>query len=242
MNISNPSSVIPEPKSAILTRNVRTYTPPHCMAILTPAYDNKITRKYSARTVEHKADNKAFLQEELGWITEPKQPIICFPTGITDELGGSLMEQTIEGLLKLPVSIVIRGRGSKKYGEFFTQLMKKNSHRIAIIADDEQHVRWMLAGADIGLFFSSQTDEEDVENCLRYGVIPVALPNEILENYNPVQESGNAFIYEEESAWLCFGSLVRALETFKFPFDWRTIQRHAMEKMDRKGVALQVSA
>ncbi len=204
------------------------------MPILTPAYDNKIARKYSARTAEHKGENKTALQEELRWIAEPKQPVICFPAGITDALGGELMEQTIAGILELPVGIVIRGRGSKKYGEFFTTLTKNASHRIAIIPDDEEHLRSMLAGSDIAIFFSSDTEEEDIANVLRYGVIPVSMPSPLLENYNPVQETGNAFIYEASNPWLCFASLVRALETFKFPYDWRTIQRHAMEGIDQR--------
>jgi glycogen synthase len=206
------------------------------MPSFSPAYDNKITRKYSARTIEHKGENKTALQEELGWINEPKQPIVCFPTGITDALGGALLEEVLPGILELQVSVVIRGRGSKKYGELFTKLSKAHGHRVAIVPDDETHMRKILAGSDMALFFADQNKEE-LENALRYGAIPIAPPSPLLDNYNPVQESGNAFIYQESTMWQCFGSLVRALETFKFPYDWRTIQRHAMESIDRNETA-----
>lgn len=202
------------------------------MPVLSPAYDNKITRKYSARTVEHKMENKTALQESLGWIEEPKQPIVCIASGMTEQLGGKLLEETIEGLLELPVSIVIRGRGSKKYGEYFTKLASEHSHRVAIVADDEEHLRSMLSGSDIAMFFS-EAEGDELENALRYGTIPVSLPNALLQNYNPVQESGNSFVYETPNKWNCFASLVRALETFKFPYDWRTIQKNAMESMER---------
>jgi glycogen synthase len=56
----------------------------------------------------------------------------------------------------------------------------------------------------------------------------------VLDNYNPVQESGNSFVFEKPTVWQCFASVARALETFKFPYDWRTIQRHAIESMDRR--------
>lgn len=203
------------------------------MTILSPAYDNKIVRKYSARTIEHKMENKTALQEELKWIPEPKQPLVCLPSGITDELGGKLLEEVLPGLMELPIGIVIRGRGGKKYGELFTKLSKSAGHRVAILPDDEDSMRKMLAGCDIALFLSG-TDAETVENALRYGVVPVSLPGGALDNYNPVQESGNSFVYEQPTMWQCFGSLVRALETFKFPYDWRTIQRHAIESMDRR--------
>ncbi len=211
------------------------------MPILSPAYDNKIARKYSARTIEHKMENKTSLQEELGWTPEPRQPIVCFPASASDALGGELMKQTLEGILQLPVGLVIRGRGSKKYGEFFTTLTKSHGHRVAILPDDESNLRKMLAGSGLAMFFSKNDEHRKLENALRYGVIPVSLPRESLDNYNPVQESGNAFIYESENPWQCYGSLVRALETFKFPYDWRTIQRHAMESMDRAGAAVKTA-
>ena len=208
------------------------------MTPLSPAYDNKIARKYSARTVEHKVDNKLKLQEELGWVEEPRQAIICVPVGTTDALGGALLEQILPGLLELNVGIVIRGKGSKKYGELFTKLTKIAPHRIAIVPDDELHMRKLLAAADMALFLSDKDEDGELDNCLRYGTIPLSPARDGLQNYNPVQESGNAFVYEESTSWQCFASLVRALETFKFPYDWRTIQRHAMEAMDRKEAAM----
>jgi len=44
------------------------------MPILTPAYDNKIARKYSARTIEHKTENKTALQEELAGSASRSRP------------------------------------------------------------------------------------------------------------------------------------------------------------------------
>lgn len=206
------------------------------MPNLSPAYDNKITRKYSARTIEHKMENKLALQEELGWVQEPKQAIVCLPCGVSDALGGQLLEHLLPGLLELPINIVIRGRGSKKYGELFMNLAKQYKHRIAIMGDDETNMRRMLAGCDIGLFLSDKEGSEELSNTLSYGVIPVSMPNDILEDYNPIQESGNSFIFTAENQWKCFASLVRALETFRFPYDWRTIQRHAMDTVSREEV------
>lgn len=208
------------------------------MPPISPAYDNKIVRKYSARTIEHKADNKAALQEELGWVVEPKQPVVCLPAGLTDAFGGELLTKVVPGFLELPINLVIRGRGSKKYGEFFTSLTKSLGHRVAIVPDDEIHLRKILAGSDIAVFFSENDEDGELENCLRYGVVPVSPARDILENYNPVQETGNSFVFEKPTAWQCFGSLVRALETFKFPYDWRTIERHAMESADKKSAVV----
>lgn len=177
--------------------------------------------------------NKSVLQEELGWVQEPKRPLVCISTGMTDALGGHLLEKMMEGLMELPLELVIRGRGSQKYGALFTDLAKKEKHRVNIVPDDEVTLRKLLAGSDIALFFASTKEvREDIENALAYGVIPVAPEQGTLENYNPIQEAGNSFTYKEHTSWQCFAALVRALETFKFPFDWRTIQRHAMEGVE----------
>ncbi len=202
------------------------------MSPFSPAYDNKIARKYSARTLEEKAKNKGALQQELGWVEEPKRPIVCISTGMTDALGGKLLTDILPGLLELPVSLVILGRGSEKYGKTFTQLEKEQKHRVRILPDDETSLRKMLAGSDIALFLTDKGIQEDTERALRYGVVPVAQESKLLENYNPIQEAGNAFIFEEGTVWQSFAALVRALETFKFPYDWRTIQRHAMESIE----------
>ncbi len=203
------------------------------MLLLSPAYDNKITRKYSAPTIEHKVENKLALQERVGWIEEPKQPVIFLPTAMTDALGGQLLLDLLPGILELSVGLVVRGRGSKKYGEALTKFAKQHSHKIAILPDDELSARQMYAGGDIALFLADHDEDGELQNALSYGAIPVSLPQSILANYNPVQESGNAFVFEHASVWQCFASIVRALETFKFPYDWRTIQRHAMSTVEK---------
>ena len=196
---------------------------------LSPAYDPKIARRYSARTIEHKVENKTALQQELGWPMEPKAPIVCLPAGMSDALGGHLLKEFLPGLLSMPVELLVLGKGSADYGQLFTELAEERGHRIAIIPHDDDHVRKMLAAADIALFLTDPTGLPELESCLQYGVVPIAPECRTLHDYNPVQETGNSFLAAEATPWLTFAALVRALETFKFPFDWRTIQRHGME-------------
>jgi glycogen synthase len=91
----------------------------------------------------------------------------------------------------------------------------------------------MYAAADMALFLAPPKGQEELALCMQFGVVPISLPCDGLEDYDPVQEAGNAFLFAESNPWLCFASLIRALETYKLPFDWRTIQRHAMESCKR---------
>lgn len=201
------------------------------MPTFTPALDPAIARKYDVKSLEGKMQNKAALQEELGWPEERRCALLCLPAGMTDALGGELLKELLPGLLTLKVNIVILGKGSADFGTLFTELANEHPHRIAIIPNKEEMIRRMYAGCDMALFCADASDQPELQHSLRYGVVPITLTNDRLEDYNPNQESGTAFIYNELTPWHAFAALVRALETFRFPFDWKTIQKHCMESI-----------
>lgn len=195
---------------------------------MTPATDQKITQRYTAASLEKKGMNKVSLQEELGWPAEAKRAVVCLPAGMSEKLGGKLLEEVLPGLMSLDIQLLVVGKGSADYGELFTKLSKEHHHRIAILPNDEVSMRKMYAASDIVLFCADPTGMPELNTALSYGVVPISPQTKALENYNPIQESGNAFLYKKETVWDCFGALVRAIETHKFPFDWRTIQKSAM--------------
>lgn len=55
------------------------------------------------------------------------------------------------------------------------------------------------------------------------------MPDPVLENYNPVLEKGNAFIFNESDKWQFFSALVRATENYKFSYDWQNLELAAMD-------------
>ena len=204
------------------------------MTTFSPAADKAIARAYGVQTLEYKVQNKVSLQEELGWPEEPKRAMLCIPSGVSEQLGGKLLEEVLPGLMELPLQILILGKGSSSYGKMLTELAKEHNHRIAIVPNDEKMIRKMYAASDMALFLSNPAAMPELQQCLSYGVVPVAPSLSKLHDYNPNQESGEAFTYEKQTVWHVFAGIVRALETFKFPFDWRTIQRHCMELAERR--------
>ncbi|MDO8648944.1 MAG: hypothetical protein Q7R81_04135 [Candidatus Peregrinibacteria bacterium] len=193
-----------------------------------------IARRYTASTLDQKIQNKTALQEEFGWPAEPKRPMVCLPAGMTDALGGKLLEEVLPGILALDLQILILGKGSAAYGTVFTKLENERKHRIHIMPDEEAAHLAMYAAADISLFLADPASLKELTHCLTFGVVPIAPASKALEEYDPIQENGFAFIYEPTNVWTCYGAVVRALETYRFPFDWRTIQRHCMESIRTK--------
>lgn len=234
-NIPNPQKRNPTPllRPPVFRYNVRIHT--HSMQVLwSPETDAHITARYTQKTLDQKVRNKSVLQKECGWPVESKRPMVCLPMGMTEALGGQVLKAVLPGLLTQSMELLILGKGNKEYGALFTELQKEHGHRIAILPASEASVHKILAASDIAVFLAGVDNSPEVQACLSYGVIPVAPETSSLENYDPVQERGTGFLYApgktaDQTAWSAFAALARALETFKFPFDWRTIQRQCME-------------
>lgn len=184
--------------------------------------------------LDGKAEAKAALQQELGWKKEPRRALLCIPTGMTDELGGALLEDVMPGLLTLPVQIAILGKGSKAYGDYFTRLAADKPHKVGILPNVPKNVAALYAAADMALFCTPPGDGVELEACLSHGVVPLSPASGRLTNYDPNQEAGNAFTYEQLTPWHCFAAAVRAVETYRFPYDWKTIQKNAISMSDEE--------
>ena len=196
----------------------------------TPAYDNKIYQKYSKKTIQNKVKNKIAFCQDFDLPYHKNIPLICITYPLADKNNINIIQDIMNGILEQPVEIAITGIGTEKYQKYFTDLASKNSNKISIIPDNKENKRKIYAAADIILISSDSHDcIQEVKNALSYGVIPIIPSQDFIEDYNPVQEKGNAFTYTKGSPWSFFASFIRAFENFRFPYDWRNIMVSAME-------------
>jgi hypothetical protein len=81
-----------------------------------------------------------------------------------------------------------------------------------------------LSQAHMLLLLSS--DKELLEKAWKKGVVTITFPfNPNIQDYNPNTEKGNSFVYRSINQWEIFAAVVRAVETFKFPYDWKFLTR-----------------
>ena len=195
-----------------------------------PAYDNKIAQKYSKKTIENKLKNKEAFCEEVGLTFDKKVPLICVTYPLTDQNNLAMIQDVMNGILEQPVEIVITSIGTEKYQKYFTHLAEENPEKVAITDASEDEKRKIYAAADI-ILVSTTSDEclEEAQRAMAYGVVPVSPQTELVEDYNPNQERGNAFVYIKDSPWSLFANLIRAQESFRFPFDFKNIKVASME-------------
>jgi starch synthase len=197
---------------------------------ITPAYDNKIYQKYSKKTIQNKDKNKiAFLQDiELPY--HKKVPLICITYPLVDENNVQMILDIMAGILEQPVEVVLTAVGSPKFQHSFTQLADQNHQKMVISDGDETGKRKIYAASDMALIAGENKEcMDEAKNALIYGCVPIMPPANFSENYDPAQEKGNAFIYNAGSPWSMFATFIRALENFRFPYDWKNIQMNGME-------------
>lgn len=82
---------------------------------------------------------------------------------------------------------------------------------------------------DVWLVLSGQLPKE-FALILEHGMVPVMREglHKSAQNYDPVKETGNAFLFDELNEWRIYAALVRAIENFAFPYDWKNIREDAI--------------
>ena len=81
-----------------------------------------------------------------------------------------------------------------------------------------------LLAADMAVVFEEHI--KDMAKIMKKGTVIVGWEKSpALQNYHPNEETGNSFTYSSVNPWDIFMALVRANETYRFPYDWQNIIR-----------------
>ena len=87
--------------------------------------------------------------------------------------------------------------------------------------------QWLMA-ADMALVFDEK--QAGIHTLFQKGVVPIGFEKSpLLTNYHPNEETGNSFTYNVLDAWSVFATIVRACETYRFPYDWQHIVREMLK-------------
>jgi hypothetical protein len=177
----------------------------------------KIKMPYQSvdETIAQKLDIKKRLLKKFGINYSSKKPIISVI------LEKDLDKKTLEMLKEF-------NRGITELGASFFILSEKENLDLSNFVFVEYGLgnrELILEASDFIVVF----DFNDVEEICMRACVPISLERDGLENYNAQSEAGNSFIYNNPNAFSLFEALVRAVETFKFPWDFKHIIRNAMK-------------
>lgn len=143
--------------------------------VYNPESDENIAAKYSAKTFEEKAKNKAALQQELGLEVNPNVPIVAMVTRLASHKGVELVKFIFDELMHQNIQFVVLGSGEHEYEDFFGRKAYEYGNRMAFVCGFIPALSHRIyAGADMFLMPSKQ------EPCglsqmisLRYGTVPI---------------------------------------------------------------------
>jgi len=162
--------------------------------------------------VKNKRETKKELCKKLAF--EHSMPLIglVLDSEVEDSHKESI-EKFLEGTCSLNVEVVVVAD---------TDLDSFSHPNVHYVPYSEASRKNLMQASDIMVALPSN----DLEEMLMNGVIPISHEHELVKDYDPNSETGNGFVYGKADSvdhWKMFAALVRALETYKFPYDWKSI-------------------
>ena len=173
----------------------------------------------SVKRLDAKLDQKKIAKQHTAtYTTAPVPflsdlPLVGFLAETESDLG--VFVAMHEGIVAMKVPVILFVRSGIK--------VQPGLESVTIVRERDAHYAEMWRACDMAFCLSA----EAVEDALDAMIVPLS-PKKMprLQNYAPKREKGNAFTFEKMNPWLMFAAMVRACETYRFPFDWKCTVRN----------------
>lgn len=202
--------------------------------IYDPRKDPHLHKPYDLTSVWRKRENKEALQQELGLPVRADVPLLAMVTRLADMKGLDLVTHVLHEMLQQDLQVVILGTGEHRYEQMFRDFQGMYPEKLsAQIRFDEGLARRIYASSDLFLMPSL------FEPCglgqmiaLRYGSIPIVRETgglkDTVEPWNEFSGEGNGFTFANYNAHEMLYAIRYALQCYREPTQWKTIQKNAM--------------
>lgn len=201
-----------------------------------PATDPYIAVNYDINSLDKRVQNKLALQEEARLPKNPEIPLIGMISRLTDQKGLDILVEILDHLFdNFAVQFVLLGTGEQHYHDRLREIANKYPENMGLfLTFNAPLAQRIYAGTDMFLMPSR------FEPCglgqmiaMHYGSVPIVRATgglaDTVKDYNPVTGEGTGFVFERYDRWALFGAIVRALERYKNPQEWRRIQIQGMK-------------
>ncbi len=199
-----------------------------------PQANPYVEHKYSLRNMKDRAKNKTVLQRKFNLEEEIDTPVVAIVSRLTEQKGMDLLMETLEPLLNnFKFQFIVLGSGDSKYLGFFADLEKKYPQVATHLSYDGTLPHVIYAGADL-ILVPSRFEPSGLTQmeAMHYGALPLVrktggLADSVID-HDQEKKIGTGFVFEKYDKFAFFGALVRALEAYKHPKEWLSIQKRAM--------------
>ena len=190
---------------------------------------------FGLNSIDQRIKNKLALQNQVNLPKDENAFIFGIISRLTEQKGIDLFVDAADAFLRnFKAQFVILGTGDSKYMDFLKGLKEKYPHVIVEHFNyEEAFSHQLLAGCDAVLIPSKFEPCGLVQmEAMRYGAIPIVRATgglaESVIDYNPQKDSGTGFVFSRFDHYALLGTMIRAVEAYKYKISWMALQRRAM--------------
>ena len=200
-----------------------------------PAGDPGIAANFSLEDMAGKDADKAYLQRLVGLREEPHVPVVAIVSRLVSHKGLDLICEVLHDMMKLPLQLVVLGKGDKKYEEFFHWAAQQYPGRMAVRLDYNEELSMAIyAGADLFLMPSkSEPCGLSQMIAMRYGTVPIVRETgglkDTVQPYEAWRDAGNGFTFANYASNDMLHVIREAVYLYKdYPDAFSRLRKRAM--------------
>ena len=205
-------------------------------AIWNPEKDKHIAKKYTAKNLDQKVENKKALAEKFGFEFNENTAVIGMIGRLSDAKGHELVQKAFPELMKLDIHLILLGTGEKKYHKFFeSQISKYKDKFSCYLGFDDELAHLIEAGSDMFLM-PSKTEPCGLSQMysLIYGTIPIVREigglADTVDKYNEKSNTGTGFVFKKFDHKEMITEINRAIKIFTKDKDsWQKMMKEGMK-------------
>jgi len=203
--------------------------------IWNPATDKAIPSTYTPDALEGKAGCRKALLKELGLTPDPRGPVFAMISRLAGQKGLDLLIPLFDRLLSDDVRLVILGEGEETFERELMVASRKYPGKFVFKNKfDDALAHRIDAGADVMLIPSHfEPCGQTAMYTLKYGTLPLARVtgglHQIIQDYDPTANSGNGFVFFDETAEALWDAIGRTKKVFANREAWQAIMKRAMQ-------------
>jgi len=202
-----------------------------------PKTDPHLAVKYDASNVKKRVKNKEQLQDRFGLPIRPDAFVVGIVSRLDNQKGFDLLFDTLEPMIRqMDMQLVVVGSGESRFMGFFDEMSKKfPKNVVAHLSFDLVLPHLIFGGAD-ALLIPSRFEPSGLTQmeAMRYGVVPIVRKTgglaDTVEDFNPLNNSGTGFVFNDFSNFSLIVTLTRAFENYRHRDEWSGIQERAMKE------------
>jgi starch synthase len=205
--------------------------------VFNPETDNDIWVNYNVKTLERKVENKLAFQKEFGLPQRADVPMIGFVGRLNPQKGVDIMLEALRVLLpELDFQFVIVGADKEQYENEFYKMMKEFPQKVAGHLMISKIIGQQIYAASDIFLYPSQFEPCGLAQliAMRFGSIPIVRRTgglaDTVEPYNPANNTGTGFMFENYDSKALLIQMAMALEAYRHRDEWRVLMRRAMNK------------